>query len=327
MTDRTSRNPLGLVFVPSRNFKPEKDEYVRSLIEALEAGITSDVPAALEIFSAVQTTIAWYGDLTNQMLIDQGQHYDERLDISDRRSALHHLKGLPRKKGFGIARYDRLPGHPALSGVAATVGAPLLHALGLTKAAVTRISKDLGAYWRRESGYSKEVLERVRTTIAAAFDANQRTALVTHGTGSVVAFDALWQLSHLPEYREQYAQAKIDLWLTLGSPLGDEMVKRQLLGSDRKQREKYPTNVLAWHNVAAAHDVLSHDRTVADDFRPMLKNRQISSIRDYRIYNMSVRYGRSDPHCILGYLIHPRVIRIVVDWMTRAAAAPPTNNL
>jgi hypothetical protein len=47
----------------------------------------------------------------------------------------------------------------------------------------------------------------------------------------------------------------------------------------------------------------------------MLSLRLVSSIRDYRIYNLAVRYGRSNPHSSMGYLVHPRVAKIVADWL------------
>jgi hypothetical protein len=108
----------------------------------------------------------------------------------------------------------------------------------------------------------------------------------------------------------------------LGAPLGDSMVRQQLLGANRKGRPRFPTNVLAWHNVSADDDYISHDNTVADDFKAMLKQRQVSSIRDYRIYNLAIRYGRSNPHSAIGYLIHPRITKILTDWLTQSFGKP-----
>ena len=47
----------------------------------------------------------------------------------------------------------------------------------------------------------------------------------------------------------------------------------------------------------------------------MLKQRQLSFLRDYRIYNLAVRYGKSNPHSSLGYLVHPRTTKILVEWL------------
>ena len=54
---------------------------------------------------------------------------------------------------------------------------------------------------------------------------------------------------------------------------------------------------------------------MANDFDAMLKERHISRIQDYHIYNLAERYGKSDPHATLGYLIHPRTIGLVMDWI------------
>ena len=43
--------------------------------------------------------------------------------------------------------------------------------------------------------------------------------------------------------------------------------------------------------------------------------RLVSAVKDYRIYNLAVRYGKSNPHSSVGYYIHPRVSKILVDWV------------
>jgi hypothetical protein len=136
-----------------------------------------------------------------------------------------------------------------------------------------------------------------------------------HGTGCIVAYDVLWQLSNDPEFQAQFANRKVDLWMTLGAPLGDSTVRKRLLGSGWKGDERYPSNIVSWHNVSAEDDYMSHDNTLADDFKHMLANKMVSCIRDYRIYNLAVRYGKSNPHSSVGYLIHPRIAQIVSNWL------------
>jgi hypothetical protein len=60
---------------------------------------------------------------------------------------------------------------------------------------------------------------------------------------------------------------------------------------------------------------MCHDKTVADDLKAMMREHVISSINDYRVYNHSMRYGKSNPHCSLGYFIHPRTAKIIIDWI------------
>ena len=125
----------------------------------------------------------------------------------------------------------------------------------------------------------------------------------------------LWQLSNDPDYADRYGKHKISTWVTVGAPLGDSMVAKRLLGANSPAVERYPSNVVSWHNLSAEDDFVSHDNTLADDFRQMLRQKQVSFIRDYRVYNLTIRYGKSNPHSSLGYLIHPRLAQIIVEWL------------
>jgi hypothetical protein len=138
---------------------------------------------------------------------------------------------------------------------------------------------------------------------------------MSHGTGCAVAYDVLWQLSHDERFRDEFGAKKIDVFVTLGSPISDNMVRRRLLGAGRRANERFPTNIITWENVSAEDDYLCHDKTVANDLKAMMREHVISSINDYRVYNHALRYGKSNPHCSLGYFIHPRVAKIVTDWM------------
>ena len=142
--------------------------------------------------------------------------------------------------------------------------------------------------------------------------------LVTHGMGSPVTFDVLWQLSRDPDY-SQYADTKVDTFVTLGSPLCDDFLRRYLLGAKEHGIHRYPGNIISWLNVSAEDDYICHDGTIADDLKTMMSHRIVSQIRDFRVYNQAVRYGRSNPHSSVGYYIHPRLSKIVRDWVCRDA--------
>lgn len=314
-----------LVFVHGRGFKPSPRTYLDVLSRALLAGIEQDCADDIAAMAETSKYLAYYGDLSNELLTAEGDAYDEQLDVNDLSNALNELRTVDRRKGFSVNKYDRLPGKSASKEFAVSVFAPIARTLGIGKRIVSGRHKDLGEYWTSGSEYRDSVLSRVRETIATSLVDEDRVVLITHGTGSIVAYDALWQLSHDPALADGCRDLKIDVWITMGSPLGDRIVQNHLLGTDRKGRERYPTNVLAWHNVSAEDDYMSHDNTVSDDFRAMLTQRQISSIRDYRVYNMAIRYGRSNPHNVLGYLVHPRVSKIVTDWLrlTDGRSLPP----
>ena len=306
-----------MVFVHGRDFKPAPEALLDINIAAVSAGLERDCPETLLEFHSTAKRIAWYGDISNAWLRDRGKHYDERLDIGDRRRALQELCLLRKRKHFGMSRYERLPGKTSLREFAADVAAPVLGSIGLAGALIARVAADVNEYWDAASDFGMRVRERVRTEIASALKEGHDVMLVSHGTGCIVAYDVLWQMSHHPDHAPRYEQMKVNQWLTLGAPLGDSTVRRRVFGAQSKGRGRYPTNVLTWHNVSAEDDYLCHDGTLADDYREMLNLRLVSSIRDYHIYNLAVRYGKSNPHSSVGYLVHPRVTKIVADWLRR----------
>lgn len=315
-----------LVFVHGHGFKPAAEPLMELATAAMSAGIERDHPELSGAFAALDKRLAYYGDITGEHLASRGRVYDEALDIGDRRNTLNELRALKRRKDFGLGPYDRLPGKSALGEFAADVlgpliGNPLIGNIGLSNRLIAEIGTDLREYWNPESDFADRVRERVRRVIATAFDEGREILLICHGTGCIVVYDVLWLLSREAGHADRYRGRKIDLWLTLGAPLGDSMASRRLLGAAAGGAERFPDNIVSWHNVSAEDDYFCHDKTLADDFSAMLDLRCLSTIRDHLIYNLAVRYGRSDPHHSLGYLIHPRVSRIVVDWMASAPVA------
>lgn len=327
VTSNESSAGRSLLLVHGKDFKPAAEQYFDFAIAALKVGLERDFPDEAGEFHDLKKSLCYYGDLNAEVLTRRGKLFDEVLDIGDRRNALAQMKMLEKRKHFGVGRYDRLPGKTAVVEFAADIAAPLLAMFGFSKPLIARISMDVAEYWNDKSDYAESVRSRVRVKICDALDRDEKILLVSHGSGSIVTYDVLWQLSHLEEYAEKFRDKKIDTWLTLGSPLGDLLVKRKLLGAKAKGRDKYPTNIVTWSNVSAEDDYQCHDNTVADDFKPMLKQRLVSSIRDYKIYNLSVRYGKSNPHSSLGYYIHPRVSQIIVEWLKSGTVVPSPQSI
>jgi len=310
-----------LLLVHGRDFKPGADAYMDVSLAAMRAGIERDFPSQVDAFDRVQKHIAWYGDLSAEVLRAKGKKYDADLDLGDRRNALNALREIAPRKRFGIRQYDQLPGKSAIGEFIADVSAPVLGAVGLAMPMICSVARDFGEYLQAKSDLGDKVRERVRTALCECMDRGERIMLVTHGTGSVVAYDVLWQLSHHPDYKDRYGDKKVESWLTLGSPLGDRAVQKRLCGAKEKTDSRFPANVISWHNLAAEDDYCCHDNTLADDFKKMLKQRQVSAVHDYRVFNLAVRYGKSNPHSSVGYYIHPRLSKILADWLQLSDAA------
>ncbi len=310
-----------LLLVHGRDFKPSAEAYMDLSMAAMRAGIERDYPDCVARFDSTQKALCWYGDLNAEALQRAGKSYDEQLDIGDRRNALAALREIPARKRFGIGQYDRLPGKSAVPEFVADLVAPALGKVGLHGSLIAAVAKDVSCYLDRKSDFADKVRERLRETLCNMLARGDRVALVSHGTGSIVAYDVLWQLSHDPDLRERCGKKKIEIWVTLGAPLGDNHVRKRLLGAREKSEGQFPVNVISWHNVSAEDDYTCHDNTLADDFKAMLKERKVSAVHDYRIYNLAVRYGKSNPHSSIGYYIHPRVSKILSDWLQSAPAS------
>ena len=183
-----------IVFVHGRGFTPPANELLSLLSRSVENGVRQDVPDDLPTWESTTRYLAYYGDLSNGFLRASGDDYDEALDVNDMQNALNELIAIDRKKGFGVKHYDRLPGKSAARELAVSVFAPLIESIGLGKKVVAGRHKDLGEYWRVGGGYREATLERVRSVIADALANDDRVTLVSHGTGSIIAYDALWQL-------------------------------------------------------------------------------------------------------------------------------------
>ena len=83
---------------------------------------------------------------------------------------------------------------------AADVVAPILGRLGFSKKLLKKVGIDLAEYWQENGEFAGKLRGRVRQALRTALDAGENIALISHGTGCIVTYDVLWELSHDPEY-------------------------------------------------------------------------------------------------------------------------------
>ena len=290
-----------LLLIHGHQFKPSAETYFDIAVEAIRTGLQRDYPSCVECFDRMPKDLAWYGDLNAQVLEANGKTYDEELDVGDRRNALRALSEITPRKKFGIRLYDQLPGKSALPEFFMDIGAPLLGAVGFRMPVIGRLAKDFAAYLE-DKDYAEEARRRLRDKLCALMDRGDKIMLISHGTGSVIAYDVLWELS----------------------PLGDRVLQKRLLGAQEREESRFPSNVISWHNVSAEDDYTCYDNTLADDFKKMMVQKQVSAVHDYRIFNLAVRYGKSNPHSSVGYYIHPRLAKILSDWIDIPVSDPVT---
>ncbi len=102
----------------------------------------------------------------------------------------------------------------------------------------------------------------------------------------------------------------------MGSPLGIDVVTKQLRDSGESKDRRYPGNIRHWYNFAAKHDFIAADSDIDDDFEDM-EDFGLETIEDEDILNFAIRNGEANPHASIGYLIHPSVVRRIKKWMDK----------
>lgn len=310
-----------IIFIHGRNFKPHKHQLKRCWDMALAAGIERDFGKRglnkLNNRKRVRKSMAYYGDLSNAFLRRAKKTTWNQKQISknyqDRLATIRQLKEYAGNE-FTKSRYKQIdePGDKFFTMMANVFSGPV-SLTGLGDELVGTVAPDMVHYWNPDTAFGSDVRWRVTTELTSALKSGDDVMVIAHSLGSIAAFDVLWKLSHYGEYQE-FRDKKIHTLVTLGSPLGDEIVKQNLKGAAASNKRRYPGNIGRWINIAAHDDYICHDTTVANDFKRM-QSLKLCHIRDIPVYNMAITPEGANPHSSAGYLIHPRLSKIVHDFL------------
>ncbi|MDF1838866.1 MAG: hypothetical protein P1V35_13430 [Planctomycetota bacterium] len=329
-----------IILVHGRSTKPSATEKRRLVKQALFHGLQRASESAHNALDQgkVSFSLAYFGDINNRVL-KEGQsrwltskdpvhawgpcepdgYYDESMAASFQRPS----------DGFTAQDYARLLREEKdlrLVDEIASIASRIASPLGLNGFLVRHSSPDLGAYFA-DPEIGESIRDRVRGPLMDALPPRRRICLIAHSMGCLVAYDTLWQISRDSEYQEMHRQTgcQVELFLTLGNPLGEPGVRANLLDAKQSPSEHFPRGILHnWINLSAEDDYIAHDKTVADDYRDMLEHGYLHRIIDRpAIYNFWVHKGRSNPHKLYGYLDHPVVGAEIARWILGRKAVDP----
>ncbi len=305
-----------MFFVHGRSFKPPKAKLKKLWFDAVEAGLKRDcAPSRLAAFRRIKKEFVYYGDISNRFL-KKAEKKPTNFNTDDsvsRRRTLRQLKTYAATQ-FNKRTYNKLPGKSAAGEALADLFGGLTAFLRVSDPLIEAIAPDMREYWNFDSKFGSDVRATLSEPLAKAIRAGHKIMLISHSLGTMISYDTLWKFSYYSEYKDIRSK-KVDLFVTLGSPLADEAVKRNLKGANASGSRRYPSNVRRWVNIAAEDDYIAHDERVRNDFHGMLKHDLVQSIQDHGVYNLAVRNGKSNPHHGGGYLIHPRVAKLIADWV------------
>lgn len=137
---------------------------------------------------------------------------------------------------------------------------------------------------------NKYVHNLVNENVRPIFEDDEPTIIVSHSLGTVVSYALLREFVRNDRPRQS------PLWLTLGSPLGIDVVRKGFT----KPRIR-PAGVSRWLNAADPEDFVALNPALsASDFGPDIEN-----VDD-------VENGPDNPHSIAGYLSDVRVAKAIM---------------
>ena len=173
-------------------------------------------------------------------------------------------------------------------------------------------AEEFDRYFKNEDHIASQIREQLKQELRPLLENGNKILLIGHSLGSVISYDSLWALSQL-----EHLPGKIDLFLTIGSPLGMNYVQKRLLGNKYKDHyKKYPSNIRNWVNISAVGDITPMDRNLMEDYKGMIKPENTQSITDYseEIYNHYRNEKGLNFHRSYGYLVNPAVGNVISDW-------------
>ncbi|MCL4791655.1 MAG: hypothetical protein KJ040_06330 [Gammaproteobacteria bacterium] len=187
--------------------------------------------------------------------------------------------------------------------------------------AETRINIDDSVrYFDNRDGIADRIRALLAAELQAAWAAGDRVLLMAHSLGSVIAWDTLWNLSHVA--RPAGAAGGIDLFLTLGSPLGTRFVRRRLLGARASGARRYPQGIHRWRNLAALGDLTALGHRFADDYAEMLRLGLVREITDQTDLINPFRGAEGlNVHKCYGYFVNTITGAAIADWWGEGAPA------
>lgn len=322
-----------LIVIHGRATKPAGSEKKRLVLRALLHGLDRvSTPAANKLRNnRVKFDFIYYGDVNNELILKSDltmkRYLTGQNDVrygggpcEAKGSYNQDLANMLAQKSFSLTAYKKfLKQHRDfrfLDELASSVSW-VSSMVGLSDNIVRLATPDMGAYlMTRKVG--SEVRQRLQGPLKRALLAGDDVCIVSHSMGCIVTYDVLWKFSQMSEYRDvQDAGTRVNLWLTLGNPLGEPGVRRNLYDASEGEDGKYPKHIIGdWVNIPARDDFVSHDSTVADDFRQMKALRYLRTLRDLPyIHNFWFGTSGTNPHKFYGYLDNPTVARRIAGWI------------
>ncbi len=321
-----------IILIHGRDTMPAASAHEELCAAALVNGLQRVDPSAAQRLQQepVEIIFAYFGDISNELISssdpdakaeltarnDQLYGFEPCLDAGMYSAPLQQLMQINSHDGLA---YGSLVDHYR-SGEwldeAAAIVSRVASVTALSEYVIKWATADMSQYLHTRK-VGSEVRERLQSPLKQSLLDQDDICLISHSMGAIVSYDVLWKFSRMSEYRRvQQSGNQINLWLTLGSPLGEPGVRNNLYDANERGEDRFPREIVKrWVNIAAEDDYVAHDATMANDFAEMLELGYVEKIIDRQIYNFWVKNERLNPHNLFGYLDHPETAKFLAQWI------------
>lgn len=294
------------MYVPGIRAKPPPDIHRTMVRQCLLEGVRRadpDVAAAIAATPDSLRLVLWGHEFYPQyrdLRPDEPAIAALLADAEPDRDSIREVYGLRRRAVYFAHRFaDRFPG---LIDWLAGEG---------TRANIA----DSERYFRNADGVADRIREILSTELRHCWAAGERVLLMAHSFGSVIAWDTLWALGE--------EAGPVDLFLTMGSPLGTRYVRRRLMGAGARGAAGYPRGIRRWRNLCAIGGLTALGHRFAEDFAEMRELGLVDEITDSTDLVNPFRGAEGlNVHRCYAYFVNAVTGEAIARWW-RAPGPPP----
>ncbi len=252
-----------ILYVPGIRAKPPPDLHRELVWRCLLEGIRRADGHVAEALAAVPDCL--------RLILWGHEFYDQYRDVRPDEPGIAALLAEPQpdrdsiREVYGLRRRARYLAHGF-----ADRFPHLIHWLAgeNTRANIA----DSERYFRNDHGVADRIRGLLRAELERSWAAGERILLMAHSFGSVIAWDTLWALKD--------RAMPVDLFLTMGSPLGTRYIRRQLMGAGETGAARYPRGIRRWQNLSATGGLTALGHRFAEDFAEMRRLGLVAEITD-----------------------------------------------
>jgi hypothetical protein len=289
---------FSIIFVPGLKPKPRPDVYAAVLLRCLMAGLERVAPQAAALLESGQAQFELYP----WTFAVYGEHRDFELD----RAGVERLLAQTEPSQAQMAEIDALPRRAIRTWHRLADAVPVIGRL-LISDRMHDALEDARRYLHDRDGIGTRTRNGLSDLLERESAAGRRLIVIGHSLGSVIAYDTLWELS-------RHSGVRVEMFFTLGSPLGTRFVREHLRGADRPRDERYPTNIRRWANFSARGELTSLYPRLSRHFADMVTLGLIEHLEDHiDLYNYFVGANGLNVHQAYGYVANHQFAKCLAE--------------